>query len=84
MIRQVNVRHAKVVATQQAVQKRRQEGEERGEDLDETPNFRVDQPGYSQLKKWAGLANTVMEAGDEIEAMNLDDVEYHVSISLSL
>jgi hypothetical protein len=56
-----------------------------GQDADESeaiPDFTGREAGIERLQSWAEIAREVLDAGDDIEAMPLDDVEYHVSAIL--
>ena len=45
---------------------------------DDIPSFTGREPGIERLHAWAEMAQEVLSGGDDIEAMPLDDVEYHV------
>jgi hypothetical protein len=62
---------------QQALKRR--QAEQEPDETEAIPSFTGREPGIEHLQSWADVAQEVLEAGDEIEAMPLDDVEYHVS-----
>jgi len=65
------------VAEQQAVKRKQIEHEM--DDSEDVPAFTGREAGIEHIQSWADIAQEVLQAGDDIEAMPLDDVEYHVS-----
>lgn len=73
----VNEHRSEVIAEQQAFKARQNQSESRSSE--DIPSFTGKEAGIERLSAWADIAQDVLQAGDEIEAMPLDDVEYHVS-----
>ena len=70
------------MAEQQAVKRKQVEHET--DDSEDVPAFTGREAGIEHIQSWADIAQEVLQAGDDIEAMPLDDVEYHVSRSESM
>lgn len=73
----VNQHRSEVLDEQRQWRKRQERPEEHSPD--DVPSFTGREAGIDKLHAWAEMAQEVLEAGDDIEAMPLDDVEYHVS-----
>ena len=77
----VNQHRLQVLEEQKQLLKRQENSEEHS--ADDIPSFTGREAGIDNLQAWAEMAQEVLQAGDDIEAMPLDDVEYHVRLEAS-